>query len=277
MEEFLNKYRDALMIVVIALVLCYGTYTYVYKPKMNEINNLTGSLRMINLEIRSEKGGDMLLKDPNQARDLLQQSLAEIAKRVPSETDVPYILHNFVSIVGKNLSVSYNLIQPGNVVDESNYKRLPLRIEMETDYGNLNAFLSQLKNLPVTARVDELTLTKVPLSDRLSVAINLSMFLMPGGSARPDVPPPIMGRVYDPFYMAADKPLVANESRKIESSTGLKYSGYWIGREFRAIINDTVVKAGEKVLGYTVVKISKEKVVVSKDKKIYDVMLEKNR
>jgi Tfp pilus assembly protein PilO len=279
MEEMINKYRDLLTAVVVVLILCYGTYTYVFKPKINEIKNLTASLRMIDLEIRSEKGGDVLLKDPNQASALLQQAISDITKRIPSEMDVPYILHTFVTDIGKNLNVNFNLIQPGTVNDENNYRRLPIRLDFEADYGNLFALLSQLKTLPLIIRVDDLSLSKIEKSDKLSVVMNLSGFLMPGGDSRPDIAPPIIGKISDPFYAPVEKPADNAKGRPavVVSPTGLKYSGYWIGKEFRAIINDIVVKAGDTVSGYKVIRITKDKVTVMKNKITTELPLEKKK
>jgi Tfp pilus assembly protein PilO len=279
MEELINKYRDLLTGIAVLVILCYGAYTYEFKPKMNEIKNLSASLKLIDMEIRSEQGGDLLLKDPKQASGLLQQAIADISKRIPSDTDVPYILHSFVTEIGKNLNVDFSLIQPGSVVPENNYSRLPIRMEFVADYGNLMALLSQLKTLPLIIRVDDLALIKLDNKDNLSVVMNISGFLMPGGNTRPDIAPPVIGKIYDPFYSPVETPEKKPAGGKAEpvNNTGLKYSGYWIGKEFHAIINDTVLKVGDTIAGYKIVRITKEMVTVSKDKKNTDITLEKTR
>ena len=270
MEEFLSKWQNLIAGALIALILSYGAYNYVYKPKMKEISNLKSSLQLIDSEIKMFEGGYLLLKDLNAAKSMLNKELDEISKKIPSESKTPYLINNFISIVGKGLNIDYNLIQPSNLVQEQKYKRLPLKVEFEGDYADLNAYLAQLKKLPVTIRVDSLDLRKISGVKKLSVSMALSAFVMPGGvEKKPMAEVEGYSYYYDPFYTTRAK----RPTLRTETVTGLRYSGYFLGRELKAIINDEVLKAGESINGYRIVSIYKDRVMLEKDKKRYELTI----
>jgi Tfp pilus assembly protein PilO len=267
MEEFLSKWRNLIVGIAAALVLIYGAYNYFYKPRLIEISGLKSSLKMIDSEIKTIAGGDLLLKDPNAAMVMLNKELDELSKKIPSETDTPYLINNFISVVGKGLNIDYNLIQPLGLEQEQKYKRLPLNVEFEGNYADLNSYLAQLKSLPVTIRVDSMELNKVSGANKLAVRMMLSAFVMPGGAEKP--PGAIKGYSYmfDPFNAEIKK----TAGPQLESVTGLRYSGYFVGREVKAIINDEVLVAGESIQGFKVLKIYKDRVDLAKGKKLYEL------
>jgi len=271
MEEFLSKWQNLIAGALIALVLVYGAYNYVYKPKMKEINNLKNTLKLIDSEIKTFEGGYLLLKDLNAAKAMLNKELEDIAKKIPSEAETPYLINNFVSIVGKGLNIDYNLIEPAGLVQEQKYKRLPLKVEFSGDYTDLNTYLAQLKRLPVTIRVDSLELRKISGAKKLSVSMMLSAFVMPGGAIqKPLKEMQGYSYLYDPFYAERAK---QQAKASVGTVIGLRYSGYFMGKEIRAIINDEVLKSGESINGYQVLKINRDKVVLEKGKKQYELTI----
>jgi Tfp pilus assembly protein PilO len=265
MNELINRYQNLIVAIFVVLAIAYGSYNYIYKPKLKEIDGLVSSLKMIDTEIMSIKGGDLLLKDLRSAKDVLKKELADVSLRIPYEKESPYLINNFISVVGKGLNIDYNLIQPQAIVQEGKYKRLPLRVEFEGDYSNLNTYLSQLKNLPVTIRVDSMELKKITGSRKLSVILQLSAFVMPGGSINPNEKAVNQGRSFDPFYKPEYRAANKTTTAKRTDTIPLKYTGYWIGKRIQAIINDEVVKVGDTIQGYKVSKIYKDKVVLIKN------------
>jgi len=271
MEELISKWQNLVIGALIILALIYGTYNYLYKPKLKDISNLKSSLKLIESEIKTLDGGYLLIKDVNAAKSVLSQELDEISKKIPSETQTPYLINNFISIVGKGLNIDYNLIQPGDLVQEQKYKRLPLNVEFEGDYADLNAYLAQLKRLPVTIRVDSMALHQIPEKNKLAVNMALSAFVMPGGAEKPPAKVTGYSYMFDPFYAERGK----GEGTKPAGIKGLSYSGYFAGKEIKAIINDEVLKAGDSIEGFKILKIYKNKVVLAKDKKTYELPKEK--
>jgi Tfp pilus assembly protein PilO len=270
MEELLSKWQNLIIGVLVALVLIYGAYNYLYKPKLIEIANLKSTLSLIDSEIKSTEGGDLLLKDLKAAKVMLDKELEELSKKIPSETDAPYLINNFISVVGKGLNIDYNLIQPLGIEPEQKYKRLPLNVEFEGNYADVNSYLAQLKRLPVTIRVDSMELKKVSGANKLSVTMMLSAFVMPGG---PEKPPGSMNGysylLFDPFNTES----VSTGEAKPEGVAGLRYGGYFAGRITKAIINDEVMKAGDSIQGFRILRIYRDRVVLTKGGKPYELPL----
>ena len=271
MEEFISKWQNAIVGILVVLILIYGTYNYIYKPKIREIKSLQNSLKLINSEIMMIQGGDLLLKDLDAARAMLKKELSEISVKIPQESETPYLINNFISVVGKGLNIDYNLIQPGDLAPEQRYKRLPLRVEFEGDYADLNSYLAQLKKLPVTIRVDTMDLHKLT-GKKLAVRMLLSAFVLPGAKQKPPGTLSEYYTVFDPFYSASTA-RVKREGLKLEATTGLKYSGYWMGKNIKAIINDEVLTAGQSISGFEVLRIFKDRIILKKNSKLYELTL----
>jgi len=274
MENFMQKWQNTIAAILAVLVLLYGTYAYIYRPKIKEINSLINSLKLINTEIRTIPGGELLLKDIKGAKSMLQEELNSLYQKIPYESQIPYLIYNFISIVGKGLNIDYNLIQPGDLMQEQKYKKLPLKIEFEGDYANLNTYLAQLKSLPVTIRVDSMDLHRMGSNKKLSVNLVLSTFVMPGGVEKPSAKPTDTNYLSDPFFKV--KKRVIREGL-FEGVQGLKYSGYWMGKELKAIINDETYKVGNTIKGYTVVKIYRDRVMIRKNGKSYELPIGGNQ
>ncbi len=272
MNELLSKWQNLIMGALIALVLVYGTYNYIYKPKVLEIKSLQNSLKLIDNEINLMPQGNLMLKDMIAAKAMLNEQLNELSKKVPSEVDTPYLLNNYISVVGNGLNIDYNLIQPGGLATEQNFKRLPFTVEFQGDYANLNLYLAQLKRLPVTIRVDTLELNKLSGTKKLDVRMALSAFVMPGGPAKATAEIKGGPFIYDPFYTERSaKPVRTG----YETVKNLKYSGYWIGKQMEAIINDEIYGTGQSIQGFQIVNISKDKVLLKKNEKMFELPMEK--
>ncbi len=269
MEEFLYKWQNLIIGVLLALAFAYGTYNYLYLPKLKEIAVLKATLQLIDSEIKTVEGAETLLKDLNAAKIMLDKELEDISKKVPSETESPYVVNNFISAVGKGLNIDYNLIQPSGVEQEQNYRRLPLNVEFEGDYADLNSYLAQLKGLPVTIRVDSVELRKIAGGNKLAVSMRLSAFLMPGGAVKPPGAAKGYSYLFDPFR----EERVQGKASKPEGVAGLRYSGYFSGRVTKAVINDETLSIGESILGFRVTRIYKDRVVLTKAEKPYVLYL----
>jgi Tfp pilus assembly protein PilO len=271
MQEFASKWQNLIVGTLAVLILLYGTYNYLYKPKLREIENQKSTLKMIDNEIMTIEGGSLMLNDLNAAKVILKKELDELSTKIPSETDTPYLINNYISVVGKGLNIDYNLIQPSGLEDEQKYKRLPLKVEFEGNYSDLNSYLAQLKKLPVTIRVDSLQLRKITGANKLAVSMMLSAFVMPGGPEKPAGTVKGYSYMFDPFYAEGNK---AVEEPKPEGIKALQYSGYFKGKEVKAIINDEVLRVGESIQGFRILKISKDRVILVKDKKAYELLFE---
>ena len=275
MEEFISKWRDEIVAFAVMLVLLYGMNHYLYAPKIKEINDLKTSLKSIDDEINRVTEGPLPVKDLNVVKAMIKSELSDLSAKVPSESETPYLINNFISVVGKGLNIDYNLIQPADLVLEQKYKRLPLHVEFTGTYADTNSYLAQLKLLPVTVRVDSMDMNKIPNQNVLTVSMSLSEFVLPGPSSKPPGEEKGYTSMADPFYTETGNEETASAATAPKGVKQLKYLGYVNGLVQMAIINDEVLKRGDSILGYKLLKIRRDNVSLTKNGAHYDIPIGK--
>jgi len=251
---------------VVAIVLTAGLvlwlyYTYLYFPKVSEIGRLKNTLRTVELEIEMIAPKDTVIKDGMDIEAIIRKEIEGLMKKIPTEQEVPFIIDELISSVGRGLSIDYKLIQPKNLISEGKYKRLPLKVDFESRYTDFNQYLRALKRLPATVRVDRLTLDKTKAPPNLIAKMDLSIFVLPG--APPEKKEERIGiskhYLFDPFF----KPTEIKDEEK--EKFVLELQGIWMGQYHRAIINGKVLQVGESIAGYKLLAIKSSEVSLLKD------------
>lgn len=258
-------WQKTLAIILIAVVIIWGSYNYLYRPKLAEIDSLKKTLEMIDLEIKMIVPDEKVLKRGVELKKIIKAELDELIAKIPTEAEVPFIIEKFISEVGKGLNIDYNLIQPQPVVSEGKYKRLPLKVTFISDYMDLNLYLTKLKTLPSTIRTDELDLKRTGELPKLKVHMLLSSFVMPGEAPVKAWQFRRKPYLYDPFFKPEEKARVVIPKKKED----LVLQGIWKGKKNIAFINDKAVGVGQYINGYKVIKIEDNKVILQKGRKTY--------
>ena len=261
----LPLWQKILAVILIAVVVIWGSYNYLYKPKLAEIDSLKNTLEMIDLEIKIIVPDEKILEDEAKLKKIIKTELEELIAKIPTEAEVPFIIEKFISEVGKGLNIDYNLIQPQPVVSEGKYKRLPLKVDFISDYMDLNSYLTKLKTLPSTIRTDELDLKRTGELPKLQVHMLLSSFVMPGEAPAKAWQFQRKPYLYDPFFKPEEKAKVVIPKKKED----IVLQGIWKGKKYIAFINDKAVEVNQYINGYKVIKIEDNKVILQKDRKIY--------
>lgn len=281
MQDFMNAplWQKAVAVALIICALSWLCYSYVYRPKLVEIKDLRTKLKDIDLEMTMILGEKVVLKKGQEKVALLQKELEEMMKKIPTEQEVPFLLNQFISEIGKGLNIEYTAIEPKDLAKEGNYKILPLQVSFNSDYPIVTSYLSQLKSLPSTIRVDNLIIRRTLGSQaqpaQLEIGMNLSAFVMPGKAIKNTEsearPPLYFANPFEESQKAAVKP-DGTQKKKI-SETGLILQGLWKGKETKVFINDKMVGIGDSVDGYKLISIKEDKVVVQKGGKRYTLPL----
>jgi len=274
-EETIN--RNMLQIVLAAavtmLIVAWGSYNYIYAPKLRDIKKLQGDLRILDQEIITIAGKNVDSNKIEETKESLRIELAELSKKIPTEKETPYLIDSFINQVGKGLRIDFKLIQPMGLISENKYKRVPIRIEFESSYYSFNRYLEQLKSLPAIIRIDKLDLFKSPKYDNVAVKMDLSAFVMPGGVLPPQAKEAVdLTELEDPFFPKVVK-IEINVVQRTTTLSGLSYSGFFGGKELRAIINDVPLSEGESISGFTVTKIYRDRVILKKAGKLYTLWI----
>ena len=272
-SDQLKKIAVAVIVMVAAGWLSYG---YFYKPKIQEINGYRLVIKDIEREVAPILGEDIILQKGSDKVKIqaLEDELARLSEKIPTDKEIPYLIGNFVSEVGKELNIDYNLIEPQAIINENNYRRVPLKVEFTTDLGNFYAYLSQLKNLPATVRIDSLSLDKIT-ADKINVQLGLSAFVMAGKEIRSHEITGEAPTFYKDIFALETKPAINSSAPQPESRPALTLQGFWRGNKTKAFINSNIVGIGEIIDGYTLDSITGNRAVLTKNGKSYTLTLEK--
>lgn len=277
MDDILNApvWQKALAVALAFLVAVWGYYSFLCAPKIREINSLRSTLKSVQTEIELIAPQETVVKGGVSVKELIGREIEDLMRKIPTEREIPFIIDELISGVGKGLNIDYRFIQPQKIVTEDKYKRLPLKVSFTADYTDINLYLKQLKNLPATVRIDTFSLEKTPTAPKLSTNMALSIFIMPVAEMTPKEEKPLPRKPYlfDPFF----KLIESLEGEKEKKRPSLELQGIWKGRSIRAIINNKVVSVGDSVNGNEVIEIRPDGVTLFKDNKKINLKLEGGR
>ena len=269
--------------VLAVAAVAWGSYNFYYKGKINKISELKMALLTTEKEIELIKPADILQKGKLPVHELIEKQLAQISKKIPNELEIPYLLQGFIANSAKGLNINYDLITPMSPVQEQKYKRIPIKVSFSCDFENLNSYLMNLENLPITVRTDTLDVSKGSEPPLLNIKMDLSAFVSPGGAAQAAADKLSQFKVplTDPFFSGGIRPksLQKDKSRTaskrpLQKSPGLPvFSGVFEGTVPKAFIGGGIAGVGESVNGYKVLAIASKKVIVKKSGKIYTLAL----
>lgn len=257
--------------ILLGTAVLWLSFSYVFSPKITEIQNLKKNLNMIDNEIKVLQGDSTIIKNGQDIRALLQKELEDLLAKIPTEDEVPYLLEEFIAKVGRGINIEYKLLKPAETQSEKDYRKLPIRIELSGQYDDFNSYLIQLKELPATLRVDRLDLRRSKDPYRLDIALDISAFVLPGKPIRSrekNAAAPLY--LKDPFILPAiEIPAAPSAKPKAASGFKLKLEGFWQGKEKKAFISGQAVGEGATILGYKVESISGKNVILTRNKKKY--------
>jgi Tfp pilus assembly protein PilO len=267
MDDLLNAplWQKVLAVVLIAGFAFWGYYNYLYVPKVREINSLKNTLKSVEMEIKLITPPEVADAEHIDIKEIIKKEIEDLMKKIPTEQEVPFIIDELITRVGRGLNIDYRLIQPQSIAPEGKYKKLPFKVSFLSDYTDLNLYMKKLKGLPATVRIDTLSLNKASAPPKLKVDMMLSIFIMPGapvtkkedkfyGKRKP--------YLFDPFFKPVE---VVDKGKKKKAPVELQ--GIWMGRTAKAIINEKVLTPGDSIAGYELIIIEKNSVTLLKDNK----------
>lgn len=101
-------------------------------------------------------------------RDQVQVFVGQLEKQLPSKAEMDDLLSD-INQAGVGRSAQLQLFKPGQVVVKEYYAELPITVRVVGNYHDLGSFASDLANLPRIVTLNNLTITQVDKSTRLSM------------------------------------------------------------------------------------------------------------
>jgi Tfp pilus assembly protein PilO len=271
---------------MLILLLGWILYRTLITPKRRGIDSLKQSLKNVDFQIGSVLGEEVVLRGGADEAQQIEDHLKKLILKIPSEQDVPKVIDQLLTTVGKGLPIDYRLIQPRKLEREGRYKRLPIELKFATTYDAFNVYLSQLKSVPEMFRVDSLDMRRSHANPEVvEVHLMLSAFVMPGeGEAKAqaivDTYPKKVSAVSPFTPKRIPPPKTRPEAPKLELETPvvgepeLKLQGIIQGDIKAALINDMIVHVDTVIEGYRVINIKTESVVLKKGRRIKILKIE---
>jgi Tfp pilus assembly protein PilO len=270
---------------ILILILGFVLYRTLITPKRQGINSLKQNLKNIELQLSSVLGEEVTLGGGEAGEEELEDYLKNLILKIPSERDIPRVINQFLTQVGKGLSVDYSLIQPRSLQPKGRYQKLPIELKFSTNYEHFNTYLSQLKALPEVFVIDSMDMRRMPgKADRLNVHLVVSAFVMPGRveskieaitmEAYPEEPEasPFIPRGFPPQPEAIKAPSEAAVGETQAPSFILQ--GIVLGEFKSAIINDRLVYVDDLIEGYRVINIKQDTVILQRGRRVIKLQLE---
>jgi type IV pilus assembly protein PilO len=101
-------------------------------------------------------------------RDQVQVFVGQLEKQLPSKAEMDALLSD-INQAGVGRGAQLQLFKPGQVVVKEYYAELPITVRVVGNYHDLGSFASDLANLPRIVTLNNLTITQVDKSTRLSM------------------------------------------------------------------------------------------------------------
>lgn len=184
-----------------------------------------------------------------------QLSALSKEKREPqylAEGDVPFIVRELISSLPAGLKFDLKQVLPQEIKSAGDFRRFAVELEFLSNLKNLNLYLGRLEKMRTPVYVEGLTLKNAGTGE-VTGRLYLNFLLLPGKGLL----------VGSPEVYEIEKPKPARKPRAAAAKIP-RLQGVWKGKETKAVIDDSVVKAGDRVSGYKVLAIDENQVILER-------------
>jgi Tfp pilus assembly protein PilO len=270
MDDFVKAplWQKILLVFIVFTGLFWFSYNYLFKEPLREVKELTIKLVHIDLELMSMLGPRVEVKKGEEMKANLEKELRGMVQTIPTEAEIPFLLNQFVTQVGKGLNVEYTAIEPRGVVPRKGYAVLPIQVSFTSEFPGVTAYINQLNSLPTTIKIDNLVINRLDGNPpRLDVGMNLSAFVI-SGKPEKDIKVSAKSPQFhsDPFLEKDTASVETDLAKGVSLAGDFVLQGFWKGNKIKAFINDQIVGVGDSIEGYKVIKISGNQVKLKKGK-----------
>ncbi len=161
------KFGIAVACLLLPVALCYFL---LYKPNIEEINNLNNQIAQAQRELdRARKEAADLPKFEQALKDM-QKKFQEVAVILPKTTEIPELLRS-ISDRGKNAGLDFLSFKPGNEIPKDFYAEIPIDISTKGPYHNMGFFLDQVSKLDRLVTVNNIKMSS-PVKEGSEILLN---------------------------------------------------------------------------------------------------------
>jgi len=281
--DYINRFKqlkpkEKRMLAVLAVVVMgVMYYNLLLKPNFAKIAGLNTQIDDARARAKAfngskAQGGALAkeLEDINARIKAVKAQIADTEAKLLGASDVPRLLSQLINCA-QGLGINFASVTQKEQPDKSGFSRQLVDVKFDATYAQMLNYLCKIESISDVVKVDEANIMrpKEGSGDVISADITLSALLSNSAQARGQVNAcgaTVAGRELavsrDPFA-----PLVKPQEKPAKKPNfkliGITFND--AGGDSTVIINDTVLKKGEKVEGWIVKAISVDSVVLEGD------------
>jgi type IV pilus assembly protein PilO len=154
--------RNLLLGAAVLALVSYGFYSYVYSPRVTEVDALRTRLEELQTRNSSARAltrgvGD----DPEGVLAAYRRQLESVEGLIPSGEELPDLL-DAISMEAQRSGVEISLIQPSGATEEQYYTRRVYDMAVLGRYHDIGEFLTRVASLPRIVTPKNLVLAPAP-------------------------------------------------------------------------------------------------------------------
>jgi type IV pilus assembly protein PilO len=138
-----EQQKRLLASVIIAFSFCYSYWMYGINPTEAKIKKREDQITQLKAEILDAKVKARRLPDIKREYESMQLQIADINKQLPTENDLPGLLH-FLSDQFAKFHLSPKIITPGTLKEEGLYQSYVIQITLTGRFHDVGRFLTVL-------------------------------------------------------------------------------------------------------------------------------------
>jgi len=278
--------KNKRLAVYLGVAILFWLYFSIFlKPNTDKLSELKKQNR------QAKKQLDSLIAqfpEPQKAREELKNfnkelidiktRTKEIESKLLSVSSAPALLKELIKDA-QGKKIDFQTVKQKIEPDKSGFSKLSIQLEFDAAYRDMLMYLATIEGLTDFIRIEgiELVQAKSDPMNLVSVSLNLSTLLSPEApqQAGLSLPAARQPRAIELKRSPLTPSIKMGKSKKIKgiTLTGITYRKSV--SDSSAIINDTVVKAGQEVEGYKVVTISPDSVVITNGMESVDLTVER--
>ena len=148
-------------ILIVSILVGIGGFYYITLAQLDELTALENQEVEFKTAFETKQKKSINLSDYRAQLDLIEASLGEMLKQMPTKAEVASLLVD-ISQTGLASGLEFKLFQPSPEVRKDFYSELPIAIEVVGKYEELGLFVSGLSSLPRIVTVHDVKLSPLP-------------------------------------------------------------------------------------------------------------------
>ena len=151
------------VIFIVSILVGIGGFYYITLAQLDELTALEKQEIELKTAFETKQKKSINLADYRAQLDLIEDSLGEMLKQMPTKAEVASLLVD-ISQTGLASGLEFKLFQPSPEIRKDFYSELPIAIEVVGKYEELGLFVSGLASLPRIVTVHDVKLSPMSSS-----------------------------------------------------------------------------------------------------------------